>query len=166
MLIAATFVPPLPFPTRAVAVPAFFTASPAPLPPGTTVLVVPFSHDFYSTQAVLWQARGGDVVLHARGLRHQPPAVGRRRPGAAAERHRVDAGGDRGGDGAGDAAVSDAVRALAILAELRGWHVERGGARADRPARRRAAGVPRDLLGAQPVDRDGVALWRAVPAPS
>jgi len=59
VLIAATFVPPLPFPTRAAVTPAFFTASPSPLAPGSDVLVVPFSHDFYSTQAVLWQAEAG-----------------------------------------------------------------------------------------------------------
>jgi len=85
MLVAAAFVPPLPFPTRAVVTPAYFTASPSPIPPGSALLVVPFSHDFYSTQAMLWQAQAGMSFSMPEGyiINREPSGVAGQGPPAS-----------------------------------------------------------------------------------
>jgi hypothetical protein len=156
VLVAATFVPPLPFPTRAAVTPAFFTAAAAPLPPGSNLLVLPFSHDFYSTQAVLWQAQAGmwfampeGYIINTAG---QGPAPSVTESTLAA----ITAGAATGAD------VSAPTRAR-ILAELHGWRVS---AVVLGPGDQRGAvlrGFLTDLLGAQPVDRGGVALWSSIP---
>ena len=57
--LVAAYLPPIPFPTRAAPVPSFFTASPRPYANGATLLVLPFAHDFYSADAMRWQAAAG-----------------------------------------------------------------------------------------------------------
>ncbi len=164
VLIAATFVPPLPFPTRAAVTPAYFTASPSPFPPAANVLVVPFSHDFYSTQAVLWQAQagmsfsmpGGYIINRApSGDAEQGPP-----PSVTSSTLAAIAAGT-----ATDADLSAQARQR-ILAELRSWKVSEVilGPLDQHEVEMRA--FLADLLGSHPVDRDGVAIWTAVPAPS
>lgn len=58
-LLVASYLPPLPFPTRSATSPAFFAVTPRPYPTNAALLVVPFSQDFYSPDAMLWQAQAG-----------------------------------------------------------------------------------------------------------
>jgi hypothetical protein len=164
VLIAATFVPPLPFPTRAAVTPAYFTASPSPFAPGANVLVVPFSHDFYSTQAVLWQAQAGLSFSMPEGYiinrgpsgdaeQGPPPSV------TSATLAAIAAG------SASDATVSTPARQQ-ILGELRSWKISAVILGPMDPHGAEARAFLVDLLGSQPIDRDGVAIWNAVPAPS
>ncbi len=164
VLIAATFVPPLPFPTRAVAIPPYFTASPSLVPPGSDVLVVPFSHDFYSTQAVLWQAVAGMPFAMPEGyiINRAPSGTTEQGPPpslTSATLASVAAG------TATDGSVSSQARRQ-ILTELRAWHISAVvlGPSDQHGAELRA--FLSDLLRGQPVDRDGVAWWISVPAPS
>ncbi|WP_337314173.1 hypothetical protein, partial [Candidatus Aeolococcus gillhamiae] len=164
VLIAAAFVPPLPFPTRVAVTPAFFTASPAPLAPGSAVLVVPFSHDFYSTQAVLWQAEAGMWFSMPEGY-----IINRQPSGAAAQGPPPSATGSTlvaiAAGQAADATVDEQTRRR-ILVELRAWKI---GAVVLGPMDHHAAEMKAflaDLFGTAPVDRDGVTIWGSVPAPS
>ena len=164
VLIAAAFVPPLPFPTRAAVTPAFFTASPAPVAPGSAVLVVPFSHDFYSTQAVLWQAEAGMWFAMPEGY-----IINRQPSGAAAQGPPPSVTGSTlaaiAAGPAADATVDAQTRGR-ILGELRTWNISAVvlGPMDRHRAEMRAFLV--DLLGAPPADRDGVSVWGSVPAPS
>ncbi|MBJ7594175.1 MAG: hypothetical protein JF886_04805 [Candidatus Dormibacteraeota bacterium] len=164
VLIAAAFVPPLPFPTRAAVTPAFFTASHAPLVPGSTVLVVPFSHDFYSTQAVLWQAEAGMWFSMPEGY-----IINRQPSGAAAQGPPSSVTGSTlmaiAAGKAADATV-DAPTRRSILGELRTWNISAVvlGPMDQHGAEMRT--FLADLLGAAPVDRDGVAVWSSVPPPA
>ena len=164
VLIAATFVPPLPFPTRAAVTPAYFTASPSPLPPGANVLVVPFSHDFYSTQAVLWQAQAGMSFSMPQGyiINRAPSGDAEQGPPPSVTSSTLAA---IAAGTATDADLSAQARQR-ILAELRSWKVSEVilGPLDQHGVEMRA--FLADLLGSQPVDRDGVAIWTAVPAPS
>ena len=164
VLIAAAFVPPLPFPARAALTPAYFTASPSPFPAGKAVLVVPFSHDFYSTQAVLWQAQAGMSFSMPEGyiINRQPSGAAAQGPppsATSAALVAIAAGSESG------ASVSTPARAQ-ILAELRRWNIGEVvlGPMDQHGAEMRAFLV--GLLGAEPVDREGVAVWSAVPPPS
>ena len=164
VLIAASFVPPLPFPTRAAVTPAFFTASPSPLPSGSNVLVVPFSHDFYSTQAVLWQAEAGMWFAMPEGyiINRQPSGASGQGPPPSATSSTLVA---IAAGTATDATVTAQTRQQ-VLGELRSWHI---GAVVLGPSDQHGAALRAfliDLLGAQPVDRDGVTVWSSVPAPS
>ncbi len=162
VLIAATFVPPLPFPTRAVVVPAYFTTAQTPPDAGADVLVVPFSRDFYSTQAVLWQAQAGMRFAMPEGyvINRAPSGAAEQGPPPSATSTALAA------VAAGTArdATASAQSRLRILAELRAWHVsvvvlgpmDRHGAQ--------MRAFLTDLLGAQPADRGGVAVWSSVPA--
>jgi hypothetical protein len=121
VLIAATFLPPLPFPTRAAVTPAYFTSSPSPIRPGSTLLVVPFSHDFDSTAAMLWQAQAGMSFSMPEGyvINRGPSGVAEQGPPPSATSATL------AGIAAGSvspAAVTEATRA-AMLGELRSWHV-------------------------------------------
>ncbi len=164
VLIAAAFVPPLPFPTRPAMTPAFFTASPAPLAPGSAVLVVPFSHDFYSTQAVLWQAEAGMWFSMPEGY-----IINRWPSGSAAQGPPPSVTGSTLVAIEGGAATAAGVSAQTrqeILVELRRWNI---GAVVLGPLGHHAADMRTflaDLLGARPVDRDGVAVWSSVPPPA
>jgi hypothetical protein len=52
--------PLFPYPTTAATVPAFFSGSGVSrIPQGSTALVVPYAHDPWSSQAMLWQAAAG-----------------------------------------------------------------------------------------------------------
>jgi hypothetical protein len=163
VLIAATFVPPLPFPTRAVATPAYFVASPSPIPAGAVMLVVPFSHDFYSTQAMLWQAQSGMSFSMPEGYiinRQSSGAAGQGPPPSVTSTtlSRIAAG-------AVGADLSTQLRAD-ILSELHAWDVSTivlGPMDAHGDVMRAFLTT---LVGAPPVDRDGVAIWASVPAPS
>jgi hypothetical protein len=163
VLVAAAFVPPLPFPTRAAVTPSFFTATPSPIRPGTTVLVAPFSHDFYSTQAMLWQAQAGMTFAMPEGyfINREPSGVAGQGPASSATSSALIAiaAGTRRGDPPG------AGERVQILTELQRWHVaevllgpmdQHGG-----EMRAFLAG----LLGSQPLDSDGVAVWKTVPPP-
>jgi hypothetical protein len=162
VLVAATFVPPLPFPTRAALTPAYFTASPSPIRAGATVLVVPFSHDFYSTQAMLWQAQSGIAFSMPEGyiINRQPSGAGGQGPPpnvTSATLSRI-AGGTAGTQ------LTPELRGE-ILAELHDWGVSAvvlGPMDAHGDVMRAFLA---DLLGSPPVDRDGVAVWASVPAP-
>ncbi len=164
LLIAASFVPPLPFPTRAAAAPSFFRNGSAQLKPGADVLVVPFSHDFYSTQAMLWQAEAGMPFSMPEGYiinRRPDGAAGQGPPPSVTSATLVAIA----GGSLTDAGVSSATRA-AMLSELRSWRVSEvvlGPMGAHGAAMRTFL---EHLLGAIPLDRDGVALWPKVPAPS
>ncbi len=163
VLIAASFAPPLPFPTRAVATPAFFTASPSPLLPGSNVLVVPFSHDFYSTQAMLWQAQAGVSFAMPEGyiINRQPSGAAAQGPPPSVTSATLTA--IAAGTASGAAVTPRARRD--VLVELRRWHISAvvlGPGGGDTAALR---SFLTDLLGAEPADRDGVALWTSVPAP-
>jgi hypothetical protein len=164
VLIAATFVPPLPFPTRAAVTPAYFTASPSPIPAGAAVLVVPFSHDFYSTQAVLWQAEAGMSFSMPEGyiINRAPSGDAEQGPPPSLTSSTlvaITAG------TATDATVSAQTRHL-ILAELRSWRITAVvlGPMDQHGAQMRT--FLADLLGSQPADRDGVAVWSSLPGPS
>jgi hypothetical protein len=163
VLVAAAFVPPLPFPARAAVTPSFFTATPSLIPPGTTALVVPFSHDFYSTQAMLWQAEAGMTFSMPEGyfINRQPSGVAAQGPAPSVTSSALVAvaAGTRPGN------PPTAGERVQILTELHGWHVaevllgpmdQRGG-----EMRAFLAG----LLGSQPLDSDGVAVWKTVPPP-
>ncbi|HSP64719.1 MAG TPA: hypothetical protein VLO10_00880, partial [Candidatus Deferrimicrobium sp.] len=162
ILIAATFVPPLPFPTRAAVTPAYFTSSPSPLAAGSDVLVVPFSHDFSSTQAVLWQAQAGLSFAMPEGyiINRQPSGLAGQGPAPSVTSvtlAAIEAG------TSSDAGVSAATRQR-ILEELRGWHIS---AVVLGPADQHGAALRAfltHLLGALPEERDGVAVWTSVPA--
>ena len=163
VLVVAAFVPPLPFPTRAAATPAFFTASPAPLPAGTQRAGAALLPRLLLDAGDALAGGGGDVVRDARGLHHQ------RAPSGAAEQ------------GPPPSATSTTLAAIAAgtldaapvspdarprsSRELRAWHVTAVvlGPSDQHGDALRAFLV--DLLGAQPVDRDGVAVWNSVPAP-
>jgi hypothetical protein len=164
VLIAATFVPPLPFPTRAVVTPAFFTTSSSQLPPGADVLVVPFSHDFYSTQAMLWQAQAGMPFSMPEGY-----IINRQASGAAGQGPPPSVTSSTlaaiAGGSLTDAGVSSTTRA-AVLSELRRWRISEvvlGPIGAHGEAMRTFLV---HLLGATPLDSDGAAVWPKVPAPS
>lgn len=164
VLIAATFVPPLPFPTRAAVTPAFFTASPSPLAPGSDVLVVPFSHDFYSTQAVLWQAEAGMWFAMPEGyiINRQPSGAAGQGPPPSVTSSTLVA---IAAGSASDATVAAGTRQQ-ILGELHSWRIS---AVVLGPSDQHGAALRAflaDLLGAQPVERDGVAVWSSIPAPS
>jgi dolichyl-phosphate beta-glucosyltransferase len=163
VLVAASFVPPLPFPTRAAVTPSFFTESPSALPPGEAVLVVPFAHDFYSTQAVLWQAEAGMSFSMPEGY-----VINRWPSGAAGQGPPPSVTGNTlvaiAAGSTSDAAISDSTRAE-VRAELRGWNVR---AVVLGPADQRGAELRTflaHLLGSPPEDVGGVAVWRAVPPP-
>ncbi|MDQ6848064.1 MAG: hypothetical protein M3019_10885 [Candidatus Dormibacteraeota bacterium] len=164
VLIAAAFVPPLPFPTRAAVTPTFFTASTAPLAPGSAVLVVPFSHDFYSTQAVLWQAEAGMWFAMPEGY-----IINRQPSGGAAQGPPPSVTGSTlvaiAAGQATDATVGAQTRRRMLL-ELRTWNISAVvlGPMDQHGATMRAFLAA--LLGAAPVDRDGVAVWGSVPLPA
>ena len=159
VLIAATFVPPLPFPTRAAATPAYFTAS----PPSGAVLLVPFSHDFYSTQAVLWQAQAGMSFSMPEGyiINRWPSGIAAQGPPPSVTGSTLVA--IEGGE-ATAAGVSAQTR-QEILAELRRWAIREVvlGPMDRHPSEMRT--FLTGLLGRVPVDRGGVAVWSSVPAP-
>lgn len=121
VLVVAAYLPPLPFPTRAAPTPAFFTVSPRPYPLGSTLLVLPFAHDFYSADAMRWQAEaqvsfrmpeGYIITRSAAGTSAQgPPPSTTSTVFAALAAGTLDA-----------AAVTSGQRA-AITAELRAWDV-------------------------------------------
>ncbi|HEY8675722.1 MAG TPA: hypothetical protein VIO13_07110 [Candidatus Dormibacteraeota bacterium] len=164
MLVAAAFVPPLPFPTRAVVTPAYFTATPSPIPPGSALLVVPFSHDFYSTQAMLWQAQAGMSFSMPEGyiINREPSGVAGQGPPPSVTSSTLQA--------VASGAVTNAPLAAAvrrqILTELQRWHIAEVvlGPMDQHAADMRALLV--NLLGSQPRDDDGVAVWETIPAPS
>jgi hypothetical protein len=163
VLVAVAFVPPLPFPTRAAVTPAFFTASASPFPPGSALLVVPFSHDFYSTQAMLWQAEAGMSFSMPEGyiIAPQPSGVGGYGPPPSVTGSTLEAVAAGASTGEPLAATTRAQ----ILTELQRWHIAGVvlGPMDQHGAEMRAflAG----LLGSQPHDLDGVAVWEAVPPP-
>jgi hypothetical protein len=158
VLVAVAFVPPLPFPTRSAVTPAFFTDSPSPVAPGSAVLVVPFSHDFYSTQAMLWQAQAGMSFSMPEGyiLNPQPSGVAGQGPPPSLTSSTL--------DGIPTPAPSFAVRRQ-ILTELQRRHIAEVvlGPMGRHGAEMRS--FLDDLLGSQPQDRDGVAVWEAIPPP-
>ncbi|MDQ2961405.1 MAG: hypothetical protein M3R48_10220 [Candidatus Dormibacteraeota bacterium] len=160
VLIAATFVPPLPFPTRPAATPTFFTSSPTALPPGRDVLVVPFSHDFYSTQAVLWQAEAGMSFSMPEGyiIDRQPNGAAGQGPApslTSATLVAIAAGTETG-------AQVPAPQRAQMLRELRSWHIsEVVLGPMDHGAAMREFLV--GLLGGQPVDVAGAAVWDHLP---
>ena len=119
--IALAFLPPLPFPTRPAVTPAYFTASPPLIEPGSTLLVVPFAHDFYSTEAMLWQAEAGISFSMPEGyiINRQPSGVAGQGPPPSATSITLD-GISSGAVGA--TRVAPAQRAQ-MLNELRAWHV-------------------------------------------
>ncbi len=161
VLIAATFVPPLPFPTRAATTPAYFTASPSPLSDGVAVLVVPFSHDFYSTQAVLWQAEAGLSFSMPEGyiINRQPDGAAGQGPPPSATSATLAA------IAAGSATAATLTPDLRrqVLGDLHRWRISAVVlGPMDHGAQMRA--FLTDLLGAQPIDRDGVAVWGTIPA--
>jgi hypothetical protein len=163
VLVAAAFAPPLPFPTRAAVTPAYFTTTPSPIPPASTLLVVPFAHDFYSTQAMLWQAEAGLSFAMPEGyiINRQPTGLaGQGPPPSVTSATLIGIA-----DGTVTAAATPTLR-REILSELEGWRVSAvvlGPMDGHRDAMR---AFLTDLLGAPPVDRDGVAVWGSVPLPS
>jgi hypothetical protein len=163
VLVAAAFVPPLPFPTRAAVTPAYFTAASSPFPPGSALLVVPFSHDFYSTQAILWQAQAGISFSMPEGyiINRQPSAVAGQGPPPSVTGSTLAA--IAGGSSSGAPLPADARRQ--ILTELQRWHIAGVvlGPMDQHGAEMRA--FLADLLGSQPQDREGVAVWATVPPP-
>jgi hypothetical protein len=134
------------------------------LPPGANVLVVPFSHDFYSTQAVLWQAQAGMSFSMPQGyiINRAPSGDAEQGPPPSVTSSTLAA---IAAGTATDADLSAQARQR-ILAELRSWKVSEVilGPLDQHGVEMRA--FLADLLGSQPVDRDGVAIWTAVPAPS
>jgi hypothetical protein len=161
VLIAATFVPPLPFPTRAVVTPAYFVASPSPIRAGSAMLVLPLSHDFYSTQAMLWQAQAGMAFSMPEGyiINRQPSGAAAQGPPPSATSTTL-SGIAAGTIGAG---LSTQLRSD-ILGELHTWGISAvvlGPMDAHGDVMRAFLS---NLLGAPPVERDGVALWSSVPA--
>jgi hypothetical protein len=163
VLVAATFVPPLPFPTRAAVTPAYFTDASSPFPSGSALLVVPFSHDFYSTQAMLWQAEAGISFSMPEGyiINPQPSGVAGQGPPPSVTGSTLAA--IAGGSSSGVPPPPDTRRQ--ILSELRRWHIAGVvlGPMDQHGAEMRA--FLTDLLGSQPQDRDGVAVWATVPPP-
>jgi hypothetical protein len=163
VLVALTFVPPLPFPSRAVVTPAYFTASPSPITTAGAVLVVPLSHDFYSTQAMLWQAESGMAFSMPEGyiINRQPSGAAGQGPPPSVTSATL-SGIAAGTMGAG---LTPRLRNT-ILAELRGWDITTVvlGPMDSRSDTMRA--FLSDLLGGPPALRDGVAVWASVPAPS
>jgi hypothetical protein len=163
MLVAAAFVPPLPFPTRAAVTPGYFTVAASPIPPGATVLVLPFSHDFYSTQAMLWQAQAGMTFSMPEGyfINRQPSGVAAQGPPASVTSSALIAVAAGTRPGTPPAAAERAQ----ILAELQRWHVAEVllGTMDQHSSDMRAFLV--GLLGSQPLDSDGVAVWKTVPPP-
>lgn len=163
VLVAVTFVPPLPFPTRAAATPAYFTDLASQIPSGSNLLVVPFSHDFYSTQAMLWQAQADIAFAMPEGyiINRQPSGVAGQGPPQSVTGSTLAA--IAGGASSGEPLTGSTRRQ--ILSELRRWHIDDVvlGPMDQRGAAMRA--FLADLLGAQPQDRGGVAVWASVPPP-
>jgi hypothetical protein len=162
-LVGLTFVPPLPFPSRAVDTPAYFTASPSPLHITGAVLVVPFSHDFYSTQAMLWQAESGMAFSMPEGyvINRQPSGAAGQGPPSSVTSATLSgiAAGTSGAE------LTPHLRRT-ILAELRTWGITAvllGPMDSHGDAMRMFLS---NLLGAPPALRAGVAVWAIVPAPS
>jgi len=156
VLAAAAVVPPLPFPTRAAVTPAYFTAASSPFPSGSALLVVPFSHDFYSTEAILWQAQAGISFSMPEGY-----IINRQRSGVAGQGPPPSVTGSTlaaiaGGSSSGARLAADARRQ--ILTELQRWHIAGVvlGPMDQHGAEMRA--FLTDLLGSQPQDREGVAV--------
>jgi hypothetical protein len=162
VLVAVAFVPPLPFPTRSAATPVYFIDSPSRVASGSAIMVVPFSHDFYSTQAMLWQAQAGMSFSMPEGyiLNPQPSGVAGQGPPPSLTSSTL-------------AGIADGVPTPApplaerrqILTELQRWHVAEVvlGPMGQHGAEMRT--FLADLLGSQPQDRDGVAVWESVPPP-
>ena len=160
VLVSASYLPPLPFPSRSVPTPAYFTASPSSSTAATVALVVPFSHDFDSTEAMLWQAQSGMAFSMPEGyiINRQPTGLaGQGPPPSVTGRALAGVAAGRGG------ALTPSLRA-AVLLELRRWGI---GVVVLGPSDHRGAlrTFLSALLGAPPVDRAGVSLWARVPPP-
>ena len=156
-LIAGAFVPPLPFPARTAVTPPYFT-DPSSFTPGSTVLIVPFSHDFYTTQAMLWQAQAGMVFTMPEGYinnRHPGGSTGQGPPDSVTSR--VLEGIAAGSITASDVPAADRAR---MLVELHRWQVT---SVVVGPMDHRAAAIQflTELLGPNSVERSGVRVWHS-----
>lgn len=170
VFLVAADLPPLPFPTRPATTPAFFTASPTPYPSGSALLVIPFAHDFYTADAMRWQAESGMSFRMPEGyiINRLPSGRSEQGPPPSTTESVLD------GIAAGtltDAEVTSAQR-QSIAGELRQWHID-GVVLVDGTAH---ADVMRALLAGistatgRGVDELGVTYWdlddAGAPAPA
>jgi hypothetical protein len=152
----ATVLPAMPLPSDTVPQPAFFTsASAGRLPAQGSVLVVPFSTDFTSTEPMVWQAQAGMGYRMPEGYAMIPDAAGVTHLGPPPTELSRALRGIAAGQGA--PALTDASRA-AFAADLRRWDVR---ATVVGPMRHReaAVGFLTALLGCAPAQDGGVDVW-------
>lgn len=147
-------VPRLPFISTSAEVPGFFRAGGgvAQLPPGSVVLVTPFSNN-HSSEAMLWQATAGYVFRMPEGEAFVPgPTLG---PPRSLLQSTLD-GLDRGG--AAPTSADDRRRALDDLSAVGVTTVVAGPS----PGHDQIVQYLTALLGRPPAQSGGVDVWRDV----
>ena len=154
-------IPLVPYPTTAAAIPAFFTgAGVERIPAGSTALLVPYSHDPWTSSAMLWQAAAGMRFRMPEGYFIGPGDGGHALPGPRP----TELGDDLAAIAAGSTAPSvDAAARGRLLGQLRAW-----GATAvivgPMPHESAAVSFLAAVLGAPPAEVGGVEVWWEVPA--
>jgi hypothetical protein len=161
VVVAVSVLPSFPLPTDTVPVPPFFTSgrlvSVLPHRDGS-VLVLPYSSDVTSTEAMVWQALAGMDFRMPEGYAMIPDRTGVTHlgpPPTALSRalREIAAGG-------GAPALDDASRA-AFAAQLDAWRV-RAVVVGPMPHRDAAVRIVTALFGCPPVAQGGVDVWPAV----
>lgn len=153
--------PLLPYPTTPSSTPAFFTsASVHRIPEGSTALVLPYSHDPWSSSAMLWQAEAGMRFTMPEGYFIGPGDGGRALPGPrptelSADLLTIESG--------GAAPRLDGATRTRLLGQLRAWGVSTVLVGPMSHADAEVAFV-RDLLGLAPQTAGDVAVWWSVPS--
>lgn len=123
VLLVVAFLPPLPFPTRPATTPPFFTTTrPRPYPENSRLLVLPFAHDFYTADAMRWQAEARMSFSMPEGYIITRLPSGQSVQGPAPSVTSVVFAGIVAGSTT-LASVSRDQRA-SIAADLRGWNIE------------------------------------------
>lgn len=146
-----SLLPAWPFPSTPATAPRFFQAggAVAAIPRGSVVLVTPFSSS-RSTEAMYWQALSGYRFRMPEGDAFTPgPYLGPHPTYLQTVLDQLDAGQDL------DLAADSHDRALQSLARMRVSTVVAGPS----PGRDRILEFLTGLLGAAPVEVDGVAVW-------
>ena len=156
-LVAAgiTLLPLLPVPTSTVAVPAFFTGAEVQrVPEGSVVLVAPFSQDWNSVDAMLWQQAAGMRFRMPEGYVIGPGPDGGAIVGPPASPLST----ALRGIAAGGHPPADPISIGAERADLARWQVQTVIA-GPMPHRDLMLRFLTDLLGRPPLDDQGVAVW-------